>query len=197
MGMVASVAIGADTAWVYSLTLAPITDATTFYNVRIGPEATAWAAAAALNQGRALAMSAEWIDRALGRFFTGAPSGVQPRAWPRDGAMCGGTPVPDGTTPDNLAYANFWLAGMALVDPAIVVMAGTGSNVKRVQAGPAQVEFFTPTVGGPTDTRLPLVAMDWLRCYLMAMLTGLSGSVSGVSGVSQFGPCDWRRSGGY
>ena len=198
MGMISTVTIGADTFSVYALTAIPVDDATTFHNGMLGANAVAWLAATLDNRAKSLVMAADWIDRALGRVFTGTKTvAAQPREWPRDGATCDGVAIPDGTVPDRIATAEFWLGGALLVDAAQAAGSGTGSNIKMVKAGPAEVQFFSPTLGGPSDMRLPQTAWDYLRCYLASTLAGLGGFSSGVTHDSWFSPCDWRRSGGF
>ena len=191
MAVIDTITIGADTFSVYALTAAnAVAETTTFWNGRLGAEADAWNAAvlaAADNEKRAMVAAADWIDRAL--TFTGDVTVVgQPRAWPRDGAQDCGTAVADGTTPDDIFYAQCWLAGAILVDNAASSSVGTGSNVKRVGAGSASVLFFRPTEGTATDVRLPQVAHDFTKCFTEAALSGGIGgaTASGTGVASQF-----------
>lgn len=199
MGTVSTVTIGTDTFSVYALTADPVADANSFWNGRLGPDATAWGAATSDNKKRALVMASDWIDRALGELFSGEETvDGQPREWPRDGASYCGTTVPDGTTPDALALATFWLAGQLILNPALASGTGSGSNVKQAVAGSASVTFFQPTIGSTKDTRLPITAMDYLKCLLSgAGSSAAVGMASGVSGSSAFSPCDFQRSDGY
>jgi hypothetical protein len=199
MGTVSTVTIGTDTFSVYALTADPVADATSFWNGRLGAEATAWGVATSDNRKRALNAASDWIDRAVGSLFSGTKtSDAQPREFPRDGASYCGTAVPDGTTPDALAFATFWLAGALLVNPTLASGSGTGSNVKQAQAGSASVTFFSPTLGSATDTRLPVTAMDYLKCLFSGAGVSLAaGMASGVDRSSAFGPCDFQRSDGF
>lgn len=197
MGQIATVTIGSDTFSVYALTSDAVVDATTFFNGMLGAAATAWGAATTDNRKRALVMAADWIDRAL--VFTGTKTvSTQPRAWPRDGASCSGTAVTNGTTPDNIARAEFYLAGALLVDSSTGTGTGTGSNVKTAQAGSASVTFFGPTIGTGLDTRLPIVAMDYLKCYLSgAGQTLAAGVATGTDCDSEFDEDDYTLSEGF
>ena len=189
MGQTATVTIGSDSFTVYSLTSDPVADATSFWNVRIGAEATAWAAANNDDKRRCLVASSDWIDRS--QDFTGTKtSDSQPREWPRDGATCSGTPVTDGTTPDNLAFACFWLAGQILLDNSATSSTGTGSNIRSAKAGSAKVEFFSATSG----TRLPQTAHDYLACYGDSDIASLGGTATGISGSTAFDSEDYLRS---
>jgi len=190
MAQIATVTIGTDTFSVYALTSNALTDANSFWNVRLGSERTAWEAATDDDKKRALVVASDWIDRAS--TFTGSKtSASQPREWPRDSATCDGTAITDGTTPDGLAYATFWLAGAALVNSDAAASEGTGSNVKSAKAGSAKVEFFSSTVDD--GTRLPITAHDYIKCMLEGGASILGGTDSGTSDDSAFDEDDFDR----
>jgi hypothetical protein len=181
MGTVTTVTISAINYSVYALVSDPVTEATNYFNGQLSPSATAWAAATADNRARALVTAARWLDRAVAWSGT-KTSASQPLAWPRDNATCNGTNLGTNIVPDSIVYAQFELAGLILVDPTIAVGPGTGSNIKRVKAGSAEVEFFTGTLGTSSDTRLPLVAHDLVKC--------LYGSSGGSGGSFVTGTCE-------
>jgi hypothetical protein len=199
MGTVTTVTISANTYNVYALTSAPVTDATTYHTGRVGAGPTAFLAASADNKAKALVTATDWIDRAVGSKFSGTETvDGQAREWPRDSASCDGVAVTDGTTPDDIAIASFILAGELSVNPGLAMGMGTGSNVKRAGAGTASVTFFQPTINSPADTRLPIAAMDLLKCYFdSAGATGAAGLASGVDGESYFSEDDFRRCEGF
>ncbi len=199
MGTVSTVTIGSDTFSVYALTADPVADATSFWNGRLGAEATAWTAATTANRQKALVMASDWIDRAVGANFSGAKTvSTQPREWPRDGATCRGVAVTDGTTPDAIAHATFWLAGRLLVDSTLASGTGTGSNIKQAVAGSASVTFLSPTIGSASDTRLPITAMDYLKCYFSGAGTaGAAGVATGTGCSSSFDEDDWKLDNGF
>ena len=184
MGTIATVTIGSDTFSVYALTADANTDADSFWNVRLGAGKTAWEGATEDDQNRALVMASDWIDRAIN--FTGDKTvSTQDREWPRDNATCGSTAVADGTTPDALAHATFWLAGQVLDDNDKADGDGTGKNIRSAKAGSAKVEFFNATSG----TRLPTTAMDYVKCY---MDTGdIISKAYGTGSSSSFDDDDW------
>lgn len=195
MGTVATVTIGSDTFSVYGLTSDPVVDFVSYWNGQLGTIAAAVAAASSDNRKRALVMAAQWEDRAVS--FSGAQtSGSQPRQWPRTGATCGSTAITDGTTPDNVARAEFELAGILLLDPTQAASTGTGSNVRSVKAGPAGVDFFTPTIGTQFDTRLPTVANDLLKCTY-GSLTSIVNSATGTDVEDGFDEDDFERNRGF
>jgi hypothetical protein len=199
MATVSTLTIGSDTFSVYALTANPNTDADTFWNGRLGANATAWTGASEDDQNRALVMAVDWLDRVTQTNLSGTKTvASQALNWPRDGATCDGTAVADGTTPDNIADATFWLGGLLLVDSAAGSGSGTGSNVKSVGAGSASVQFFTPTINSITDTRLPIVAMDYIRCYLDGAGTDRGvGVASGTGCSSSFSATQFDLNQGY
>ena len=199
MGTVSTVTIGTDTYYVYALTADPEADGTTWHGGRLGTGSTAWAAATSDNKLKSLVTATDWIDRAVGSMFSGEQTvSSQQREWPRDGATCVGTAVTDGTTPDEIAYATFFLAGQLLVDAEPASGTGTGSNIKQVAAGSANISFFSSTTNTSEDTRLPIVAMDYLKCFFSGNTSSIAAGVaSGVSSASSFAADDFKRSEGF
>lgn len=197
MGQVATVTIAGNNYSVYGLTSAPVTDATTYFGGRLGASATAWNAATADNRARALVTAAGWMDRAV--TWSGEPSvDGQPLAWPREGATCNGEAVAGSpSVPDAVVYAEFELAGLILRDAAIAEGSGTGSNVRRAKAGSAEVEFFTPTIGSASDTRLPQVAHDLVKCLFGSVGDIGAPYVSGTDVCSDFDDDDYERVNGF
>lgn len=170
MGSVQTVTIGTDTFSVYALTATPLADLRSYWNGQLGATAAVVAAATDDNCKRSMAMAAQWMDRAVS--FSGTLTlSTQPRQFPRDNVLCNGANLGTGVTPDNVARAEFELAGQLLVNAALAASTGQGSNVKNVGAGPASVGFFAPTTNGPLDTRLPIQANDLLKC-MFASATG-------------------------
>lgn len=198
MGQIATVTVGTDSFSVYALSSDAVADADSFWNLRLGATATAWAAATDDDKKRALAMASDWIDRSTD--WTGTKTvDTQPRDWPRDGAtdQCTGESIADGTVPDELAEATFWLAGEIVVDPTIADGSGEGSNIKKVEAGSAKVTYFTQTQGSASDTRLPTTANDYLKCLSASSTTLIAPAGSGDDDDSYFDPDDFTRSEGF
>ncbi len=194
MAVIETLTIGSDTYSVYALTSPnAVAETTTFWNGRLGAEKTAWDAAvvaAVDDEKRALVAAADWIDRALN--FTGTKTvATQPRAWPRDNATNCGLAVAAGTTPDDMFRAQAWLAGLILVDNAATTSDGEGSNIKKVGADTATVQFFRPTDGTSADVRLPQVAHDYTVCYTEAALSGgIGGATSSGTDTESSFACD-------
>jgi hypothetical protein len=175
MATTATVTVGSDTYTVYSLTANAVTDADSYWNLRLEAEATTWAAASTDDKSKALAMAADMIDRMTS--FTGEETTPgQDREWPRDNATdnCTGEDVADGSIPDEIANAEFHLAGMILTDSTIASSAGQGNLIKRVKAGSAEVEYFRNSLGTDLDTPLPQVPWTLVKCFTDAT-TSISG----------------------
>lgn len=96
-----------------------------------------------------------------------------------------------GTPSDSLASATCEMALFIAADVTTVDNPTTGSNVKKVGAGTAAVEFFSPVDG----TRFPEMVMRFLK-EGGSLASGASGSLtiggfaSGTSTVSSFDDCD-------
>jgi Putative DnaT-like ssDNA binding protein len=196
MGQEANVTIGADTFVVYATSAAPVTDATTFFNGRLGAASAAWTEATADDQARALVMARAWYDRALTEILSGTRTvSSQQGVWPRDAATCRGVTLADDSVPDDAAYAEFVLAGILLQDAAQAASDGTGSNVKAVRAGSASVDFFIPTLNGGKDKRLPTEAWDYVRCYLGSTASTFAPYITGTDVAALFGDDDFGLSG--
>lgn len=190
MAQVSTITIGSDTFSVYALTADPVADADSYHAGRIG---STWSTATTLQKQQALISATRFIDRAV--IWSGTQTDTvtpQPLQWPRDNAKCDGVAVPDGTIPDAFALAVFEMAQILFTDSTVQDGTGTGSNVKRVKAGSAEVEFFTPTIGvDGGETRLPTVVNDLVGCYIdVANTTGsLSYGTTDDDGKSSF-DCD-------
>ena len=105
--------------------------------------------------------------------------------WPRQNAFCNGVAVTDTDVPPEIENATILIAGSIALDATQADAGTSGSNIKRVEAGSAVVEFFRPTIPGlalQDETAFQLV-----RCLLASAVgqTGLaSGLVSGTTGVN-------------
>ena len=65
--------------------------------------------------------------------------------------------------PEQVRDVNSILAAMVASDPSLLNGASEGSNIRRVQAGSAQVEFFGPTSSRPLPLRLSRLLGALLR----------------------------------
>jgi len=131
---------------------------------------------------QSLVTSTRWLNQQ--KWLGAKTSSVQALAFPRTGLTdVEGTAIDSATIPDIVLWAYYELANAIGDDPTILTNSlGTKKNVKRVKAGPAEVEFFR-VLGG---TRLPTQVYDWIVGLLESGTTSINGLASGVDGVSSF-----------
>lgn len=94
----------------------------------------------------------------------------------------------------NVANANAELGLAFAVKPSSAGQSSTGSNIKKVGAGSAAVEFFSPTKGTrfPTQVTILLKASECL-----ASGASFFGAVFDNDGESIFSEPDYQRSRGF
>lgn len=103
---------------------------------------------------------------------------------------CYGDPVDDATVPQAIIDAQAELAFALTEDGELETNANTGSSIKSLKAGSAQLEFFNRD--GSTDyavTRFPANVMELIRCYLEGQ-GGAGPEAIGADGESIFDECD-------
>ena len=147
---------------------------------------TAWAALSTDDKGINLISSSRRLDLL---FWQGskATGSSQENAWPRAGLFYqDGTPVPDDAIPRDLERATILLAGSIASRPAQANVGTSGRAIKRVVAGPAEVEFFRQQetiTGKPVQDE---TVFELVRQWLQGR-GGATGAVaSGTDGESQF-----------
>lgn len=117
---------------------------------------------------------------------------AQENQWPRENATCNGDPVSSSGVPVELQNATILKAGSITLDASQSNAGGSGSNIRSVQAGSAQVEFFRPTIPGlglQDETVFSLV-----RCLLAGSSAAGAvgfGVASGTTGESIFEDPDY------
>ena len=113
-------------------------------------------------------------------------SDTQDTDWPRTGATCNGNPVSSTGVPIEVEQATILVAGSIALDSANADAGTAGSNIQRVRAGTAEVEFFRPTIPGAPlqDT----TAFSIVSCLLggATASSALSGKATGTDGRSSF-----------
>ena len=97
-------------------------------------------------------------------------------------------------SPRLFATAEFEEALILLDDATEQSSSGSGSNVKRVKAGSAEVEFFTGTAGTLEETRLPTVVNDLVGCFIET--SGVTGAAFGTTEVIDYDKDDFDLSQG-
>ncbi|QNN99838.1 hypothetical protein P67b_00079 [Ruegeria phage Tedan] len=109
---------------------------------------------------------------------------AQLNEWPRTNVFCDGEAVADGIIPPELENGTILLAGSIAIN-ATASSAGTGpSNISRVGAGSARVDFFRPQ----TSTNFALSQQNpdvfaLVRC----LFDGAAGAAVGLGGSVAFG----------
>lgn len=166
MGVVDSITISALPFDVYAVTLTTaLADADAYFVGRFGT--TVWDAATDDEKSKALVSAARWLDRLTWGGTLTDPTTPQPMSWPRTNANeCDGVTPGTAEVPQRILEAQWELAQIILADATEQESAGQGTNVKRVKAGSAEVEFFENDVGSRRDTKLPPIAHDLVKCYL-------------------------------
>lgn len=111
---------------------------------------------------------------------------------PRTGLVtCGGVAVDENTVALQVEEAQIELAFDLTQDTTLETKPNQGSNIKKVGAGSAEVEFFRPTNGVGQASRFPPVVQELLRCFLGGGNQSQSGAIAtGTCERSQFDDCD-------
>lgn len=151
-----------------------LVEATAYIGASFGPAATKWRALSTDDKGRTLVASTRYLD-ALGLEDEN------------------GDAIGHDTTIANVLAATFELAMLIAADPRIQAAADTGSNVKKLDADGASIEYFRPTsVALGTASRLPSIVQKLLADYLPSTeaAAGYGGSSYGTDADSSFDDCD-------
>lgn len=173
------VTISGVTATVYG----SLDGAVLYFNLALG--GSGWVAASSTDRQKALVSATRWLNR-LGLVDPDTGAAIAPHAT-------------DVGVPVAVQEGAYELANAVLVDVEATAATSTGSNVKRVKAGSAEVEFFRATGGTP----LPTVAFQLLRPYLVSQQStgdgdGVGACASGTDGESSFSDGDaWGRYSGF
>jgi hypothetical protein len=111
--------------------------------------------------------------------------------WPRTGVTyANGEPVASATVPVEIEYAEYELAAIYAVNADAYSQANNGSNVKRVKAGPVEVENFSGTATSGDATKFPTEVMDLVGQFLgAATASSARSSASGLCDESHFDHC--------
>lgn len=169
---------------------AGLAKATAYIGAAFGGEAAKWRGLAEDDKERTLVAATRYIDA---RDWAGTATGEDGTtlAFPRSG---------DGITDSSaeqlarVEQAVCELAMLIAADPSIQQAIDQGSNIKKLDADGALIEFFAPTsVAEGTATTLPPVVQRLLGRYTAAAATGVTiagGSSYGTDGESAFDDCD-------
>jgi hypothetical protein len=149
----------------------------------------AYDSASSNDRKKAHVSATRWLDRANWQGQKTDLVTPQPLEFPRTGLVDkDGNEVDSSTTPVVVEYATYELVLYLLADAEATQALDQGSNVKKVQAGSASVEFFKGTDG--KYPRFPTEAHELIR-YFLEGASGLTAPMApGVDVESQFDDCD-------
>jgi len=135
-----------------------------------------WSVTSSDDKARAIISATRYIDRQ--RWQGSKTSDAQVLQFPRSGlTRADGTDVDEAEVPQEVLDATSILAGEIAADPSILNLLNAGSNIRRVQAGSAGVEYFKPTLD--SATKLPTSISELLSFFLEGANTS-SGEVFGT-----------------
>lgn len=110
--------------------------------------ATTWAALSTDQKGQMLVAATRRLDYFTWEGTKTGAEGVQENAWPRTSVdYPDGTAVSTSEVPIEIENATILLAGTIAITSTVANVGTSGSNIERVKAGSAEVEFFKPTTG--------------------------------------------------
>lgn len=113
-----------------------------------------------------------------------AGGSVQELAFPRKNMTHpDGTAVPDNDVPKAVEIATILLAGSIAITAADADIGTSGSNEKRLKAGPAEIEFFRPVDGKALQDE---TAFEYIKPYLAKGTGGVGQLASGTGESSSF-----------
>ena len=154
-----TVTISGTTFEVYASTA----DADTYLKASI-QHAAAWAALTSDQKAMCLVEAKRLFDAQL---WQGSKTvSNQPLAWPRkDVVDAYGEAVSSATVPQAITDGNVEMAAILATDAEAATALNSGSNIRRVKAGPAEVEYFTPTIDGASKfpTKVQALVGQYLK----------------------------------
>ena len=154
-------------------------------NTRLRVDLTLWTAWNLLNddeKGIRLVAATNFLDTLD---WKGERTGnKQANAWPRTGIVLpDGTAIDDNDLPVQVEEACALIAGSSTTDPSHVAPANPASNIRSVQAGEAEVEFFTPQTG-----ERPVIqnqhALELVKVFLRSTSVGQTGAGRGSTFIA-------------
>lgn len=127
-----------------------------------------WEALSNTSKDQALVMAARMIERQT--WLGTKTSDDQALSFPRVGLVDKeGNALSEVQVPQEVIDGQCELALALAKDSSIVESKNSGSNVRKVQAGSASVEYFRPQSGG----RFPTIAQELLSLFLSSSASGL------------------------
>jgi hypothetical protein len=147
--------------------------------------AASWTSASPSTKDSALVTATRMIDRQQWRGSKTSES--QTLLWPRSGVT-----YPDGDAVDSVSVPQFILdatceLALALIeDIEVQSNSSTGSNISRLKAGSAEIEYFSSVQHG---TRFPTIVHELLRFFLAGSLLSapFSSGTDVLTGLDDYG----------
>ncbi len=170
----------------------------------VGAGADAYLALAVGSDGRdrLLVQATRFIDR---QRWLGIRNGFDGTtlAFPRDDLIdLDGTDASNAEQLALVSQAAFEMVAVIAEDNAAAASQDTGSNIKRMKAGSAELEFWGPTSArAGTATKLPTAVHELIGHWLYGGVTAgtgaaVGGVATGTCGNSYFDNCDGYKRGG-
>ncbi len=129
--------------------------ATAYLSAMFGDAYTAWLALIPADQKRTLVAATRYLDR---------------QSWTDDYDT-----FAERDALEAFQLASYELAALVAEDPAVIAVTDAGSNISKVNAGGAGVEYFNPTSARfGSATKLPPILQDLVGQYLAAATAGLA-----------------------
>ena len=145
--------------------------------------AESWDAASTESKDRALVTAARMLERQqwVGEQATNVGQTMQ---WPRTGVSDReGVELPSDTVPQFILDAQCELAVALLDDVSVQSNADTSTNIRRMKAGTAEIEYFV----GKSGTRFPTVVHELIGYYLANSSSYIGPFVGGLDAESRLG----------
>lgn len=183
---------------IFTVTIAGVTDPIEVYNGLPAVEdylgATSSARVAAWNKltpsgderKRILVDATRYFDSLFWQGDADAAGGTTLQ-WPRSNLTLDGVPVDPATVPAAIGKGINELCAMIAEDPDVLTETDSGSNIRSMQAGSANLVFFRPTSPGDGNaTVLPTLLNRLVGRYLANASAAIAAATAGVStGVSR------------
>lgn len=144
--------------------------------------AVAWMAAEGATKDQSLVTATRMLDRQdwVGERATD----VQVLDWPRTGVTDeNGVEVPSDETPQFILDATCELAVALLTDLAVQSSPDQSTNIRRMKAGSAEIEYFV----GKSGARFPTIVHELIGRYLANSSSAIGPFIGGLDAESQLG----------
>ena len=161
-------------------------DANAYFKYAI--HAKSWVDASTPEKESALVTATRSLDR---QNWVGSKTvDTQPLQWPRTGVIDRDEgEINPLVVPQEVIDANCELALALLDDVTVQSNADTGSNIKKLKAGSAEIEY----IRGEGGTRFPVITTELIGLWLTGSSSYSGPFVSGADNETAFGAIDLTR----